>query len=112
VKNTGYLTPPTPTTGLSSCASSEDGSPPSSTLSLYGQPNPMYERRPSNAPMYDRAPCPEPGPFELGHPTPGFTLSTNPPSPRTMFKQGDWICLTPSCNAHNFGYVPASGPCA
>ncbi|KAJ1300290.1 hypothetical protein OPQ81_005115 [Rhizoctonia solani] len=77
---TGYLTPPTPTTALSSCGSSSDegASPPSSTLSLYGSA------------------------LGLGL-APGYMISTNPPSPRPAFKQGDWICLTPSCTAHNFG---------
>ncbi|KAI6017044.1 hypothetical protein EDC04DRAFT_2746344 [Pisolithus marmoratus] len=32
-----------------------------------------------------------------------FTLSSNPPNPRTTFRSGDWICSSPSCAAHNFG---------
>lgn len=32
-----------------------------------------------------------------------FTLSSNPPNPRTSFRSGDWICSSPSCAAHNFG---------
>ncbi|KAF8531207.1 hypothetical protein JB92DRAFT_182082 [Gautieria morchelliformis] len=31
-----------------------------------------------------------------------FTLSTNPPNPRTTFRQGDWICTSLTCAAHNF----------
>ncbi|CAE6465438.1 unnamed protein product [Rhizoctonia solani] len=126
----GYLTPPTPTTALSSCgSSSEDGaSPPSSTLSLYGsalglglserahvnsnsqllerktsfERHPMLERTPpSTRPLlpFER-PTPSSAQFDSA---PGFMISTNPPSPRPAFKQGDWICLTPSCTAHNFG---------
>ncbi|KAH7332601.1 hypothetical protein B0J17DRAFT_722137 [Rhizoctonia solani] len=120
---TGYLTPPTPTTALSSCgSSSEDGaSPPSSTLSLYGSSLGLglgerahmniFERRPSveryqltppstrqSLPL--ERPMPVSAQFDSG---PGFMISTNPPSPRPTFKQGDWICLTPSCTAHNFG---------
>ncbi|KAF5376037.1 hypothetical protein D9615_007760 [Tricholomella constricta] len=30
-----------------------------------------------------------------------YTLSTNPPNPRTSFRLGDWI--SPKCAAHNFG---------
>lgn len=78
-KNTGYLTPPTPTTALSSCGSSSEGtSPPSSTLSLFG----------------GRANY---------NPSTGFTMSTNPPSPRNAFKRGDWMCPNPGCTTHNFG---------
>ncbi|KAI6161563.1 hypothetical protein EDD17DRAFT_1481208 [Pisolithus thermaeus] len=32
-----------------------------------------------------------------------FTLSSNPPNPRTTFRSGDWICSSLSCAAHNFG---------
>ncbi|KAH0579750.1 hypothetical protein H2248_002587 [Termitomyces sp. 'cryptogamus'] len=32
-----------------------------------------------------------------------YTLSTNPPNPRTSFRLGDWICNSPKCAAHNFG---------
>ncbi|TFK69816.1 hypothetical protein BDN72DRAFT_897005 [Pluteus cervinus] len=32
-----------------------------------------------------------------------YTLSTNPPNPRTSFRLGDWICASPNCAAHNFG---------
>ncbi|CAE7222619.1 unnamed protein product [Rhizoctonia solani] len=122
---TGYLTPPTPTTALSSCGSSSDdgASPPSSTLSLYGSalglglvgPNTaIFERRPSfeRYQLMERTPpsTRQSLPFERPTPAsgqfdsaPGFMISTNPPSPRPAFKQGDWICLTPSCTAHNFG---------
>ncbi|CAE6463689.1 unnamed protein product [Rhizoctonia solani] len=127
---TGYLTPPTPTTALSSCGSSSDdgASPPSSTLSLYGSSlglglgegahinfnSHIFERRPSFE-RYQRIERTPPStrqslPFERPVPAsaqfdsgPGFMISTNPPSPRPAFKQGDWICLTPSCTAHNFG---------
>ncbi|CAE6526263.1 unnamed protein product [Rhizoctonia solani] len=119
---TGYLTPPTPTTALSSCGSSSDdgASPPRSTMSLYGlglgerymHPNPhIFERRPSfeRYQLHERAPArqslferPTPGSAKFDS-APSFMISTNPPSPRPAFKQGDWICLTPSCTAHNFG---------
>ncbi|KAJ7619428.1 hypothetical protein FB45DRAFT_158454 [Roridomyces roridus] len=32
-----------------------------------------------------------------------YSLSSNPPSPRTSFRLGDWICRSPKCAAHNFG---------
>ncbi|RDB23512.1 hypothetical protein Hypma_009234 [Hypsizygus marmoreus] len=32
-----------------------------------------------------------------------YTLSSNPPNPRTSFRLGDWICSSPKCAAHNFG---------
>ncbi|KAH6904510.1 hypothetical protein BKA70DRAFT_537208 [Coprinopsis sp. MPI-PUGE-AT-0042] len=32
-----------------------------------------------------------------------FTISTNPPNPKTSFRSGDWICPQPKCAAHNFG---------
>ncbi|KAF8645603.1 hypothetical protein AX16_007685 [Volvariella volvacea WC 439] len=32
-----------------------------------------------------------------------YTLSSNPPNPRTSFRLGDWICSQPNCAAHNFG---------
>ncbi|KAJ3752771.1 hypothetical protein EV360DRAFT_7163, partial [Lentinula raphanica] len=32
-----------------------------------------------------------------------FTLSSNPPNPRSIFRLGDWICNSPKCAAHNFG---------
>ncbi|KAF9054179.1 hypothetical protein BJ165DRAFT_1399454 [Panaeolus papilionaceus] len=32
-----------------------------------------------------------------------YTLSTNPPNPKTTFRLGDWICPSPKCAAHNFG---------
>ncbi|CEL62823.1 hypothetical protein RSOLAG1IB_10507 [Rhizoctonia solani AG-1 IB] len=133
----GYLTPPTPTTALSSCgSSSEDGaSPPSSTLSLYGSAlglglserahlnsnSHIFERKPSfeRQQLLQRTPPsarqllpferPTPGSAQFDS-APGFMISTNPPSPRPAFKQGDWICLTPSCTAHNFGYVPGLSP--
>ncbi|KIY69265.1 hypothetical protein CYLTODRAFT_420871 [Cylindrobasidium torrendii FP15055 ss-10] len=38
---------------------------------------------------------------DVSHPE--FTLSSNPPNPRTSFRLGDWICSSPKCAAHNFG---------
>ncbi|KAI0255413.1 hypothetical protein BJV78DRAFT_1175138 [Lactifluus subvellereus] len=35
--------------------------------------------------------------------SPSFTLSSNPPNPRTVFRQGDWMCPSAHCAAHNFG---------
>ncbi|KAJ7058116.1 hypothetical protein C8F01DRAFT_307703 [Mycena amicta] len=32
-----------------------------------------------------------------------YTLSSNPPNPRTNFRLGDWICREQNCAAHNFG---------
>ncbi|KAK7055171.1 RanBP2-type domain-containing protein [Favolaschia claudopus] len=32
-----------------------------------------------------------------------YTLSSNPPNPRTSFRLGDWICRAQNCAAHNFG---------
>ncbi|KAF9561600.1 hypothetical protein CPC08DRAFT_425076 [Agrocybe pediades] len=32
-----------------------------------------------------------------------YTLSSNPPNPKTSFRLGDWICSSPNCAAHNFG---------
>ncbi|KAF8797750.1 hypothetical protein BYT27DRAFT_7124896 [Phlegmacium glaucopus] len=32
-----------------------------------------------------------------------YTLSSNPPNPKTCFRLGDWICNSPKCAAHNFG---------
>ncbi|KAJ7468586.1 hypothetical protein FB451DRAFT_1039368 [Mycena latifolia] len=32
-----------------------------------------------------------------------YTLSSNPPNPRTSFRLGDWICRSQKCAAHNFG---------
>ncbi|GLB44115.1 putative zinc finger domain containing protein [Lyophyllum shimeji] len=32
-----------------------------------------------------------------------YTISSNPPNPRTNFRLGDWICSSPKCAAHNFG---------
>ncbi|KAI0270759.1 hypothetical protein BC834DRAFT_532431 [Gloeopeniophorella convolvens] len=34
---------------------------------------------------------------------PGYTISSNPPNPRTAFRAGDWICPSTNCAAHNFG---------
>ncbi|KAF8731220.1 hypothetical protein AX14_005034 [Amanita brunnescens Koide BX004] len=38
-------------------------------------------------------------------PTPkhDYTISSNPPNPRSNFRIGDWICSSPKCAAHNFG---------
>lgn len=32
-----------------------------------------------------------------------FTLSSNPPNPKSNIRSGDWICSSSACNAHNFG---------
>ncbi|KAF5314331.1 hypothetical protein D9619_011771 [Psilocybe cf. subviscida] len=32
-----------------------------------------------------------------------YTLSSNPPNPKTNFRLGDWICPSTNCAAHNFG---------
>ncbi|KAF8885663.1 hypothetical protein BD779DRAFT_1673618 [Infundibulicybe gibba] len=32
-----------------------------------------------------------------------YTMSSNPPNPRTTFRTGDWICGQSNCVAHNFG---------
>ncbi|KAF8627595.1 hypothetical protein AX17_006167 [Amanita inopinata Kibby_2008] len=32
-----------------------------------------------------------------------YTLSSNPPNPRSSFRIGDWMCTSPKCAAHNFG---------
>ncbi|KAH9856451.1 hypothetical protein C2E23DRAFT_882502 [Lenzites betulinus] len=33
---------------------------------------------------------------------PQYTISSNPPNPKTSFRAGDWMCSAPSCSAHNF----------
>ncbi|TFK83865.1 hypothetical protein K466DRAFT_602504 [Polyporus arcularius HHB13444] len=38
----------------------------------------------------------------VGHGPPPFTLSSNPPNPKTSFRAGDWMCSAPACSAHNF----------
>ncbi|KAG9118316.1 hypothetical protein FRC07_007234, partial [Ceratobasidium sp. 392] len=85
-RNSGFLTPPTPTTALSSCGSSSEGtSPPSSTLSL--------SRSHVDSMCLPMGPAPDVG----------FVMSTNPPSPRSSFKRGDWMCASSLCGTHNFG---------
>ncbi|KAF7307695.1 RanBP2-type domain-containing protein [Mycena kentingensis (nom. inval.)] len=32
-----------------------------------------------------------------------YTISSNPPNPRSNFRLGDWICRAQNCAAHNFG---------
>ncbi|KAJ7710858.1 hypothetical protein B0H17DRAFT_1123948 [Mycena rosella] len=32
-----------------------------------------------------------------------YTMSSNPPNPRTSFRFGDWICRSQKCATHNFG---------
>ncbi|OBZ74992.1 hypothetical protein A0H81_05415 [Grifola frondosa] len=32
-----------------------------------------------------------------------YTISSNPPNPKTSFRIGDWICSGINCAAHNFG---------
>ncbi|KAI0351582.1 hypothetical protein OH77DRAFT_1498386 [Trametes cingulata] len=31
-----------------------------------------------------------------------YTISSNPPNPKTSFRAGDWMCSAPNCSAHNF----------
>ncbi|PIL25926.1 hypothetical protein GSI_11679 [Ganoderma sinense ZZ0214-1] len=31
-----------------------------------------------------------------------YTISSNPPNPKTSFRLGDWMCSAPNCSAHNF----------
>ncbi|KAI0324897.1 hypothetical protein GY45DRAFT_318366 [Cubamyces sp. BRFM 1775] len=38
----------------------------------------------------------------MGSPAPGYTISSNPPNPKTSFRAGDWMCSAPNCSAHNF----------
>ncbi|TBU30892.1 hypothetical protein BD311DRAFT_717443 [Dichomitus squalens] len=33
---------------------------------------------------------------------PTYTISSNPPNPKTSFRLGDWICSASNCSAHNF----------
>ncbi|TDL26813.1 hypothetical protein BD410DRAFT_470620 [Rickenella mellea] len=33
----------------------------------------------------------------------GYSLSSNPPNPKSYFRLGDWICTSANCAAHNFG---------
>ncbi|KAF9460473.1 hypothetical protein BDZ94DRAFT_1265986 [Collybia nuda] len=50
--------------------------------------------------LQDNRPVSDPPPgMDVGD----YTISTNPPNPRTSFRQGDWICSSPKCAAHNFG---------
>ncbi|KAI0776789.1 hypothetical protein BD413DRAFT_668940 [Trametes elegans] len=43
------------------------------------------------------------GPSTPGEPvTPPYTMSSNPPNPKTSFRAGDWMCSAPNCSAHNF----------
>ncbi|KAG2005958.1 hypothetical protein CC2G_002323 [Coprinopsis cinerea AmutBmut pab1-1] len=41
--------------------------------------------------------------LSASHPDLSYTLSSNPPNPKTSFRFGDWICPQPKCAAHNFG---------
>ncbi|KAI0632908.1 hypothetical protein C8Q77DRAFT_1218344 [Trametes polyzona] len=34
--------------------------------------------------------------------SPSYTISSNPPNPKTSFRAGDWMCSAPNCSAHNF----------
>ncbi|KAI8972624.1 hypothetical protein BD414DRAFT_540266 [Trametes punicea] len=38
----------------------------------------------------------------LSNGAPPFTISSNPPNPKTSFRAGDWMCSAPNCSAHNF----------
>ncbi|KAJ7141861.1 hypothetical protein C8R43DRAFT_892362 [Mycena crocata] len=31
-----------------------------------------------------------------------YTISSNPPNPRTSFRVGDWMCRSPQCAVHNY----------
>ncbi|KAG8770728.1 hypothetical protein FRC12_004083 [Ceratobasidium sp. 428] len=50
-------------------------------------------------------------PVPVAGPDVGFVMSTNPPSPRSSFKRGDWICASALCGTHNFGRNPACIVC-
>ncbi|KAJ7777568.1 hypothetical protein DFH07DRAFT_766325 [Mycena maculata] len=54
-------------------------------------------REPSNALVGNT------GSFASGGASEEYTLSSNPPNPRTSFRLGDWICRSQKCAAHNFG---------
>ncbi|EIW56565.1 uncharacterized protein TRAVEDRAFT_30050 [Trametes versicolor FP-101664 SS1] len=41
-----------------------------------------------------------PGPNMYNEPP--YTISSNPPNPKTSFRAGDWMCSAPNCSAHNF----------
>ncbi|KZT68109.1 hypothetical protein DAEQUDRAFT_728388 [Daedalea quercina L-15889] len=63
------------------------------------QPPPTYllahdmpEYQASATPIHDAWPSPS-----------SFTISSNPPNPKTNFRAGDWICAEANCSAHNFG---------
>ncbi|KAI0830201.1 hypothetical protein BC628DRAFT_1416512 [Trametes gibbosa] len=47
-----------------------------------------YARGPSHAPGDANGPL--------------YTISSNPPNPKTSFRAGDWMCSAPNCSAHNF----------
>ncbi|PFH49995.1 hypothetical protein AMATHDRAFT_62011 [Amanita thiersii Skay4041] len=44
-----------------------------------------------------------PMPDKSSAPKQDYTISSNPPNPRSNFRIGDWICSSPKCAAHNFG---------
>ncbi|KAA1474059.1 hypothetical protein DENSPDRAFT_840591 [Dentipellis sp. KUC8613] len=48
--------------------------------------------------VHPRAARTPPYPYDAG-----YTMSSNPPNPRTMFRAGDWICSFANCAEHNFG---------
>ncbi|KAI0651260.1 hypothetical protein C8Q79DRAFT_22236 [Trametes meyenii] len=64
----------------------------SSTQDIYstaaGRPS-LHTRPTAHAPLPDHAPAP-------------YTISSNPPNPKTSFRAGDWMCGSPHCSAHNF----------
>ncbi|KAF5352942.1 hypothetical protein D9758_007896 [Tetrapyrgos nigripes] len=44
-----------------------------------------------------------PADFNLPEDPGNYSISSNPPNPRSNFRLGDWICSSPNCGAHNFG---------
>ncbi|KAI9060115.1 hypothetical protein FKP32DRAFT_1656319 [Trametes sanguinea] len=55
-------------------------------------------RSPFNARSNVQGPLSE----QFGNMAPPFTISSNPPNPKTSFRAGDWMCSAPNCSAHNF----------
>ncbi|KAF9451331.1 hypothetical protein P691DRAFT_663483 [Macrolepiota fuliginosa MF-IS2] len=77
-------------------------SPPSRLPIHLPRPSPMLRVSASHSSLLSPSPAiviEEP----RGGSTEYYTLSTNPPNPKTSFRLGDWICSSPNCAAHNFG---------
>ncbi|CDO74691.1 hypothetical protein BN946_scf184960.g5 [Trametes cinnabarina] len=55
-------------------------------------------RSPFNMRSNVQAPLGDP----LGSMAASYTISSNPPNPKTNFRAGDWMCSAPNCSAHNF----------